>query len=236
MKTLSAAVPGAACMPIEQFSIAGRCFSLELPDQEEFLSEAVAGEFSGAVGWDPYWGMIWAAAPITARLLLQAAPRAESSLELGCGVGLTGLAALAAAIPVTFSDQSDAAVRMACRNAERNGLSGFDSAVFSWSAPPERRWDFLFGSDILYDAAAHDALLTTLRRTLLPGGCIWIGDEGRGNSDVFVERARDTGWRVRLLNDRLRPLQADRGRQFRLLLMDAADSFLLGGEGGHSQG
>jgi len=75
-----------------------------------------------------------------------------------------------------------------------------------------------------------------LRRTLLPGGCIWIGDEGRGNSDVFVERARDAGWRVRLLNDRLRPLQAGPGRQFRLLLMDAADSFLLGAEGGYSQG
>ena len=79
-------------MPLERVQICGREFELELPEPTELLEEAVAGERSGAAGWDPYWGLLWAAAPLTARLLLTAAPRVQRSLELGCGVGLVGLA------------------------------------------------------------------------------------------------------------------------------------------------
>jgi hypothetical protein len=69
-------------VPLERVEVSGRIFELELPEPAALLEEAVVGESAGVSGWDPYWGLLWAAAPVTAGLLLRAAPRAERCLEL----------------------------------------------------------------------------------------------------------------------------------------------------------
>jgi len=208
-------------VPLERVQICGREFELELPEPTELLEEAVAGERSGAAGWDPYWGLLWAAAPLTARLLLTAAPRVQRSLELGCGVGLVGLAGLAAGLSVTFSDQSAAAVSMAVRNAERNGLCGGLGLVFGWQdVPAVSPYEFVFASDVLYERSGHEPLLGALGQLLAPGGVVWIGDAGRQHAPKFVETARQRGWRVRHYDQELRPLADPQPLQYRLLVLD----------------
>ena len=200
--------------------IAGRFFEIELPDAERMLQDAVAGEANGAAGWDPYWGLLWAAAPRTAELLIRGAPPWESSLELGCGVGLAGIAALSTGRSVTFSDQSASAVQMAVQNAVKNGYDGAAGLVFSWAQPVEQQFDFLFGSDILYDREGHGPLLRTLSAMLKRGGRVWIGDAGRSNAPLFVERAQREGWRVRQFDSQLQPLRQPELLQFRLLVLE----------------
>lgn len=207
-------------MPLETVEIAGREIQLELPDPEVMLDEAVAGEAAGQAGWDPYWGLLWAAAPQTAELLVRGAPKWQSALELGCGIGLAGIAALSTGRAVTFSDQSAAAVAMAIRNAARNGYPESSGLVFSWEEPPDQQFDFLFGSDILYDRRGHEPLLRTLSATLAAGGRIWIGDAGRANAPLFVERAEQLGWRVRQFDSELQPLRRAELLQYRLLVLD----------------
>jgi predicted nicotinamide N-methyase len=210
-------------MPLKSFQIAQREFQLLLPDPVEMLEEAVAGESVGCSGWDPYWGLVWSAGPITAELLLRGTPRCRRALELGCGVGVCGVAAIAAGLPVTFSDQSSAAVEMARGNAARNGFADVPGLVFGWDAPPasEGRWDFLFGSDILYDRAGHEPLLRTIRQLLRPGGRVWIGDAGRANAPLFVELAEADGWSVKLFDQQLRPVRDFGHLSFRLIVMEA---------------
>lgn len=208
-------------MPLERVEVSGRVFELECPEPAALLEAAVVGESAGVSGWDPYWGLLWAAAPVTARLVLQAAPRAKRCLELGCGVGLVGLAGLAAGLPVTFSDQSRAAVGTALGNAERNCLYGAAGMVFGWSdVPAVPGFDFIFASDVLYDRAGHEPLLNALQRLLQAGGVVWIGDAGRQNAELFVRSAENSGWRVRLYDERLRPLPRPQQLQYRLLVLD----------------
>ncbi|MEY3172592.1 MAG: hypothetical protein RLZZ436_505 [Planctomycetota bacterium] len=209
-------------MPLESLQIAGHQLQLLLPDPQQMLEDAVAGEAEGSAGWDPYWGLLWAAAPLTAELILRAPPRCRRALELGCGVGLTGIAGLMAGLAVTFSDQSPAAVQMAQANAERNGYPGACGLVFGWDQPPRDSdgWDFLFGSDILYDRAAHQPLLTSLQQLLQPGGIVWIGDAGRANAAVFADSAAAAGWTVRLYDRRLLPVRSFEQLQFRLLVLE----------------
>jgi len=213
-------------MPLESLLIAGRPFQLRLPDPQNLLDEAVLGESQGRAGWDPYWGLLWAAAPLTAQLLLQAPPHCSRALELGCGVGLTGIAALAAGLATTFSDHSAEAVQMALQNAALNGYPDAAGLVFGWHQPPAATgtWDFLFGSDILYDRAAHAPLLITLERLLSPGGRVWIGDAGRANAATFVASASAAGWRVQLYNERLLPVRSVEHLQFRLIVLERSEA------------
>ena len=205
----------------QSHSIAGRSIELVLPaDPEQGLHEALAAEAAGTVGCDPYWGLLWPAASQTAeRILNHEWPARLRALELGCGVGLTGIAALLAGHEVTFSDHAPSAVQMAQANAGRNGFSVVSGLVFEWQEPPELRFDFLFASDVLYESASHAPLLLTLQAMLSPGGTVWIGDPGRAIAVPFIEQARSQGWQVDLRDELGLPPVDDQQLRFRLIVM-----------------
>ena len=205
----------------QSIEIVGRPIVFDLPaDQEEMLALALDGEASGTSEWDPYWGLLWAAAPVTAELLLSRQwDPALSSLEVGCGVGLAGIAGLMAGLDVTFTDHAPEAVRMAQQNAARNGFPNAEGLIFDWREPVDRQFDFIFGSDILYDLAVHEPLLTTLKAMLSPTGQVWIGDAGRTNAPKFVDRAKAAGWRVELRDKKNQPNPSPRHLEFRLIVL-----------------
>src|SRR4051812_7286543 len=63
---------------------------------------------------DPYWAKLWPAAPLLAEAIVRSSPpRGSRVLELGCGSGLVGIAALACGLEVTFSDYVPFAVELA---------------------------------------------------------------------------------------------------------------------------
>ena len=205
----------------QSIEILGRQIVFDLPaDQEEMLALALDGEASGTSEWDPYWGLLWAAAPVTAELLLsQPWQPGVKTLEVGCGIGLSGIAGLMAGLDVTFTDHAPEAVQMAQQNAARNGFPNAEGLIFDWREPVDRQFDFIFGSDILYDLAVHEPLLGTLQAVLSPGGKIWIGDAGRTNAPKFVDRARASGWHVELRDNKNHPYPSPKHLEFRLIVL-----------------
>ncbi|MFO1000858.1 MAG: methyltransferase domain-containing protein [Planctomycetaceae bacterium] len=205
----------------QSLEVLGRQIVFDLPsDQEEMLALALDGEASGGSEWDPYWGLLWAAAPVTAELLLSRQWQTGlRSLEVGCGVGLAGIAGLMAGLDVTFTDHAPEAVRMAQQNAARNGFPNAKGLTFDWRDPVNHQFDFIFGSDILYDLAVHEPLLTTLQAMLSPKGQVWIGDAGRTNAPRFVDRAKASGWQVELRDKRNQPNPAPGHLEFRLIVL-----------------
>jgi predicted nicotinamide N-methyase len=203
----------------ETLVIEGQPIEIELPaEPEAMLEQALQGEATGTGGWDPYWGLLWAASPATATLVLkQTWPPKWKCLELGCGVGLTGIAALKAGLHVTFSDQSSDAVAVAQSNAARNGFPMADGLVFPWHSPPDQQFNLVLASDVLYDRSGHEPLLASLRAVLAPMGLVWIGDAGRSNAPHFIELARSQGWNVRLKDQNGHASSSLEHLQFRLI-------------------
>lgn len=201
--------------------IEGHPFSIQLPaDQEEVLDLALAGEASGTTDWDPYWGLLWAAAPKTAELILRREwPEKLKAIELGCGIGLTGIAAIKAGLDVTFADHSSAAVSMALENVRLNQLPNARGLTFDWNDPPNETFDFAFASDVLYDARGHQPLLITLDRILPTDGMAWIGDAGRVNAPKFVALARFHSWDVSIVNDQFQPVSEPAHMSFRMMIL-----------------
>lgn len=154
---------------------------------------------------DPYWARLWPAAEHLARAVIERPPAVGPRvLELGCGSGLVGIAALAAGRHVTFSDYVPLAVALALENAQSNGFPHAQGAVFDWRQPPPAEYDWIIGADLLYDRQNLMPLLALLDRMLAPAGQAWFGDAGRSPAAEFLQLANAQGWSVALYD------QADR--------------------------
>lgn len=179
-------------------------FTLDLlapADPDAFLNclEEAATGANAAHLTDPYWSAIWSAAPALAeRVARQEWPAGTAALELGCGVGLVGLAALAAGMTVTFSDYIPAAISLALENARRNGFSARARGLhLDWRDPPlVEPYSWVLAADVLYEKGLHEDLLGTLDRVLTVDGQCWIGDPGRSAATDFAAAARRRGFEV----------------------------------------
>lgn len=218
-----------AAAPINQLqlhlhsaSISGKQIELEIPsDSEQVLEAAIDAETRGVRDADPYWGLIWDAAPKTSERILSAGwSEGTRVLELGCGVGLCGIAALFAGCHVTFSDLVPAAVDLALRNAQRNGFPNAAGMVLDWEHPASVQFPVIVASDVLYDQNNHRPLLNVLNAMTAPDGLVWIGDAGRHNAPRFIALARDAGWNVALSDVNGRQLPAPTHVEFQLFQLN----------------
>ena len=172
---------------------------------------------------DPYWAKLWPAAPLLAEAIVRhTGPKCEV-LELGCGSGLVGIAALASGHCVTFSDYVPFAVELAQENAARNGFASSREMVLDWRRPRGEQFPWIVAADVTYDRTNIDPLLGVCEKMLAPDGEAWFGDAGRGPAAEFLRRALDCGWSVSLYDETDRPaLVPALGRYQRIVLRRAA--------------
>ncbi len=200
--------------------IGNRSFDLLVPsDPVEFLNKL--DESADAHVADPFWAAVWSAAPALAECVARKRwPPGTSALELGCGVGLSGLAALAAGISVTFSDYIPLAVSLALENARRNGFSAARGLQLDWNDPPTLEpFPLVLASDVLYEKKLHAVLLATIDRVLADNGECWIGDPLRSAATDFAILARQRGYHVTINCDALNRDPLNQRADFQLLTL-----------------
>ena len=138
-------------------------------------------------------------------------------LELGCGLGLAGLAAAshAGAKSVVLTDRDDSVLQLAREAIAANELSeGADAiastATLDWGADAAELaasigvepFDVIIGADILYDAGACELLAGLLARLLpasddVPAARVLLADPAqRLNRGVFATACANVGLAV----------------------------------------
>lgn len=146
----------------------------------------------------PIWAQTWISGVVLARLLARCPLDGVRVLELGCGLGLVGLAAARAGGRVTVSDRSKLALTFAALNAEENRLA-VETVPCDWQSPQALEvhgpWDLVLGSDILYIERSAHALTALLDRVVAADGEVWIADPGREAASAFLASA-STAWRL----------------------------------------
>jgi predicted nicotinamide N-methyase len=179
-------------------------------DPDRLLDDPTVLEASKANDYMPYWAYLWPGAILLADYVMsQQLSRDTRVLEIGCGLGLAGLAAQAKDLHVTFSDYSPAALSVATYNARLNGFGHFAVRLIDWQNPPRDRYDLVLGADVLYEERCLADVLHVLDAMLSPGGESWLSDPGRSVADDFPRRARERGFAASEL-----PIQG--GRIFRV--------------------
>ena len=143
----------------------------------------------------PYWADVWPSSIILAGKLLELKGRGKTALELGCGVGLSTLAATTAGFDVLSTDYYEDALDVTRANVFRNLAIIARTRMVDWRHFPEDlgTFDLVFASDVLYEKEYAQLLPVLLRRLLVPGGIALIADPGRVAAPVFVEACATHG-------------------------------------------
>ena len=186
----------------QEFLLQDRLFRLWVPfrpdsllDSPDVLTANLRDDYM------PYWAYLWPASLQIAESLLGSAwPKNTRVLELGCGLGLVGIAALAAGYCVSFTDYDEKAIAAARVNAAFNGFPTVDAFVLDWRTPQELRYPVIIGCDVTYESRNHSPILALIDQVLEPEGFCWIADGGRNAAPAFVEMARDRGFSVTMKN------------------------------------
>jgi len=171
-------------------------------DTEDAASIARHSATSG--GLLPYWALVWPSGLALAETLLAhpEALRDKRTLELGCGLGTTAIAALATGASLSVAD-CFAETLLFCRyNSLRNAGRQPRTLLLNWRTPAGREvcvarapFDALLAADILYEQDDLEPLLELVPRLLAPAGAFWLAEPGRRVSRAFVETAAARGWR-----------------------------------------
>jgi predicted nicotinamide N-methyase len=140
----------------------------------------------------PYWADLWPAARMLAKAVLREpwpTDRPLEALEIGCGLGLPGIAALAAGLKVIFSDYDATALRFAADNARRNGFDQFRTLRLDWRYPPaDLKVPVVLAADVVYELRSVEPLIEFILHVLQPGGICLLTDSDRWPSTAFKLR------------------------------------------------
>lgn len=181
---------------------AGQSWQLLLPaNPDALLDEPAASTAAAQDDRMPYWAFVWPAAiPMIAAVLQANWPVGTPVLELGCGTGIVGLAAMRRGHAVTLTDYEPRAVQLAAHNATLNQCHNCSARLLDWRQPETSTWPVILGCDLLYQTSAFAPLLQLLDQMLAPDGICWLGDGGRHAAHAFPDLARQHGYTVTVLN------------------------------------
>lgn len=149
-------------------------------DPDRLLDDPRVLEWNRRDDYMPYWAYLWPGAYLLAEAVArQEWPEAADGgplevLEIGCGLGLAGLAAMAGGLSVQFSDYDRAPLEFVARSVAENGFdeSRSRTRLLDWRKLPDEheRFPVILGADVTYEARLVPLVAAVLAATLVPGG------------------------------------------------------------------
>jgi len=181
-----------------EVDVEGRVWLLDRAADMEALWDAMDDDDMGDDERLPYWAEVWPASVLLGRHILRNSDRLRGRpcLDLGCGLGLTGMIASEVGAQVVAFDYEWPAVRFARHNADLNGVEQPLWTVMDWRHPavPQGAFEFIWGGDVLYEKRFFEPLIKLFRHALAPGGAIWIGEPVRTVSRPVWDELRERGF------------------------------------------
>ena len=178
----------------EQVIVEDRTFLIERPSgSDRLLDHPYVQAAFARDEYMPYWAELWPAARMLARVVARETwPPGLEVLEIGCGLGLPGIVALARGHRVTFSDYDATALRFATHNARLNGLENFGTLHMDWRRPPaDLRVPVILAADLIYELRNVESLVDFIRRVLLPDGFCLLTDQDRIPAHLLPDALAD---------------------------------------------
>ena len=146
----------------------------------------------------PYWADVWPSSLILAERVGGEDGRGRRALELGCGLGVVTVAAMAAGYDVLATDYYEDALDFTRANAWRALVREPATRMVDWRDFPADigRFDRILASDVLYEHHYAPLLARAIATTLARGGAALIADPGRVAAAAFLDDCGSLGLTV----------------------------------------
>lgn len=183
---------------VSELVIGGQAIQIARPeDPDRLLDDPGVLELNRRDDYMPYWAYLWPGAYLLASTVadeVSASPTEyDEALEIGCGLGLAGLAALAAGVRrVHFTDYDLTPLAFVERSVALNGFGPERATArwLDWRDPPDERYALILGADVLYERRLIPLVAGLLDRMMPPGGLALLGGPYRSATEEFAEELR----------------------------------------------
>jgi 2-polyprenyl-3-methyl-5-hydroxy-6-metoxy-1,4-benzoquinol methylase len=125
-------------------------------------------------------------------------------LEVGCGLGLPGIALARAGAAVTFVDAVAAPLAFVRASLDANGLAGRLRHADFRALDPSERFDVVLAAEVAYDRAGFDDLARVFARHLAPDGLGLLADGYRTDTRPLYRALGRAGLATAALDCRVR--------------------------------
>lgn len=145
----------------------------------------------------PYWAELWHSAVALGKFLHERPLllAGKEVLDIGCGLGLEGIAAARYCKSITFADYDENALLAAEYNALLNGAA--EAAEFSlldFREKPQRTWPLIIAADIIYENRFIAPLLEFLHFAMPDDGMFIVAEPNRLVAEEFFASLERMGY------------------------------------------
>jgi predicted nicotinamide N-methyase len=167
-------------------------------DYDQLIDDAAADPEQNL----PYWAELWpSGVALAAKIACDPGiVRGRRVLELGCGLGVTAIAALRAGADLLVTDYSPEALALCTLNAfDQAGVLPMTLRV-NWRDTSSTlhatgdAFPVVLAADVLYERRDVEPLLALLGRVVAPGGELWLAEPGRPPAARFLESMLAGEW------------------------------------------
>ena len=175
-------------------------YAILRPTDTDLLLDRAAGDPEQNL---PYWAEIWPSGIALAAAINRQPDlvRGRTVLELGCGLGITAIAALRAGATLTAADYAPESLLLCRYNTLRNAGHEPATLQLNWRTPDPSLFALagpgfpvVLAADILYEARDVAPLLALVPRLVAPGGLLWLAEPGRPPAQRFLAAIAQMGW------------------------------------------
>ncbi len=151
----------------------------------------------------PYWAELWPSGIALAAAIARdpESVRDLHVLELGCGLGVTAIAALRAGAELLVTDYSADALNLCALNTLDQAGREPRSLQVNWRDPNAGLIDaapggfpVVLAADVLYESRDVEPLLTLVEQLVSRTGTLWLAEPGRRPAAAFLEQIVARGW------------------------------------------
>lgn len=141
----------------------------------------------------PYWSEFWPSSLALAQFLSREVNlKGKFALELGCGLGLAGIAARRCGAEVLLSDIEEDALRIAELNWIINFMELPAAARLDWRNPAfNQKFEIILAADVAYEKRLFWPLVDTFQQLLAPGGEIFLSEPNRPVAEGFFNMLKE---------------------------------------------
>lgn len=180
-----------------------RVSTLRITNTDELMDRLIAkGPANEAVADEkiPYWADIWPSSLALAAAIMEDTdiqPQTQV-LEIGCGLGLSGIAARQKGAEVLMTDYLPEPLEVLKWIWWQNFEEWPQTRQLDWrNPPPDTQARVILAADVVYEARAFTPLVAAYQQMLAPGGKILMAEPQRAFSQPFFSLLEKGGFDFR---------------------------------------